>query len=148
MILDAAAQNALVKMYVREIDLVPSPRMKHWLHCHCEGVWFRALAGLRADTLMTEERLRQIASRILGIANANDSVTPAGSMMNTLQGLRRDTGIEVVEFSLGLHESPFVSDNYGHQCRHFVTEVLDETRYGQSFDRFIQVCGSHFGQAD
>lgn len=144
MILDSAAENALTRIYVRQIDLLPSARMKHWFQCHGEGIWFRALAGLKPNSTFTELRLRQIASRVLGIANTNDSVTPAGSMMNSLQGLRRDTGIRVVEFSLGLHESPFVCDDYGRYCRRLVTEVLDQGRYGEAFERFIQICSSHF----
>jgi hypothetical protein len=148
MILDSAAENALTRMYVRQIDCLPSKRMKHWFQCHGEGVWFRALAGLKADHTLTEERLRQLGGRVLGVANTNDSVTPAGSIMNSLQGLRRDTGIRVVEFSLGLHESPFVSDDYGKYCRRLVTEVLDERRYGEIFDHFIEVCTRHLDQSE
>ena len=145
MILDTAAERALTRMYIRQIDRPASARMEHWLQEHGEGTWFRALAGLRPNHALTEQRLRQIASRIQGIANGNDTVTPAGPMLNSLKGLRRDTGIEVVELNLGLHESPFVSGDYGKYCRRLITEVLDEERYGESFERFVQVCGAHFG---
>ncbi len=67
-------------------------------------------------------------------------------MMNSLQGLRRDTGIRVVEFALGLHESPFVCDDYGQSCRRLVTEFLDEARYGKAFGEFIRVSSEHLRQ--
>jgi pimeloyl-ACP methyl ester carboxylesterase len=145
LILDTAAETALTRMYIRQIDRPPNARMEHWLQGHGEGTWFRALAGLKPNHALTEQRLRQIGSRIQAIANANDTVTPAGPMLNSLQGLRRDTGIDVAELNLGLHESPFVSDGYGKSCRRLITEVLDEERYGESFERFVQICGAHFG---
>ncbi len=68
------------------------------------------------------------------------------TMLDSLQGLRRDTGIQVVEFDLGLHESPFVCEGYGKFCRRLVTEVLDEARYGEAFDEFVQVSAAHLEQ--
>jgi len=146
LILDSAADTALTKLYVRHIDSLAGARMQHWFQFHGEGKWVRALSGPKADSSLIEHRLRQIGARILGIANRNDNVAPAGSMLNSLQGLRRDTGIRVVEFDLGLHESPFVCEGYGKFCRRLVTEVLDEARYGEAFDEFVQVSAAHLQQ--
>jgi hypothetical protein len=130
-------------VYVRHIDKLPGARMRHWFQYHGEGKWIRALSGLRASRSLTERRLRQIGGRILGIANTNDSVAPVGAMLNSLQGLQRDTGIRVVEFALGLHESPFVCEDYGNSCRRLVTEFLDEARYGEAFHEFVRVSAAH-----
>jgi pimeloyl-ACP methyl ester carboxylesterase len=146
LILDSAAETALTRMYVRHIDSLPGTRMKHWFQCHGEGKWVRALSGLKADSALTEQRLRQIGARVLGIANINDNVAPVGAMLNSLQGLRRNTGIRVVEFDLGLHESPFVCEGYGKFGRRLVTEVLDEARYGEAFDEFVRVSAAHLQQ--
>lgn len=59
-------------------------------------------------------------------------------MLNTLQGLRRDTNVRVVEFELGVHESHFVCADYQQPDRRFITEFLDEDRYGQAFKDFIE----------
>jgi pimeloyl-ACP methyl ester carboxylesterase len=146
LILDSAADAALTRMYVRHIDSLPGPRMRHWLQSHGEGKWIRALSGLKARSALTEQRLRQIGGRILGIANTNDSVAPVGAMLNSLQGLQRDTGIRVVELALGLHESPFACEDYGKSCRRLVTEFLDEARYGEAFHEFVRISAAHFQQ--
>jgi hypothetical protein len=144
LILDSAAEAAITRMYVRRIDSLPGARMQHWFQNHGEGKWVRALSGLMADRSLLEQRLRQIGARILGIANTNDDVAPVGAMLNSLQGLRRDTGIRVAEFDLGLHESPFVSGDYANFSRRLVTEVLDEARYGEAFDEFVRISAEHF----
>ena len=61
------------------------------------------------------------------------------SMLNSLQGLRRDTGIRIEELDLGLHESPFVREDCGKFCRRLAAEFLDEARHGEAFDEFVQV---------
>lgn len=58
-------------------------------------------------------------------------------MLNTLQGLHRDTGVPVVELALGVHEHPFLCPDYEQRDRRFVTEILDLPRYGDGFERFI-----------
>jgi len=143
-IIDLAAEVALMKLYVKHIDTLPSPRMQHWFESHGAGKWIRALSGLRVDRTRLEARLAEISSRLLGIANVNDVVMPMGSMLNTLQGLRRDTGVRVSELDLGVHESPFVCPDYEQPHRRFITEFLDEARYGRAFEEFIEQIVSHF----
>jgi hypothetical protein len=46
LILNLAAETALMQMFVNSIDRANS-RMLHWLECHGEARWFRALCGLR-----------------------------------------------------------------------------------------------------
>ncbi len=145
LILDLAAEVALMKLYVKNIDKLSNPRMRHWFESHGEGRWIRDLSGLRANSKRLEARLREISPRLLGIANVNDDVMPAGSMLNTLQGLRRDTGVRVAEFELGVHESPFVCADYGQPYRRFITEFLDEEQYGQAFEDFIEEIVLHLG---
>lgn len=143
-ILDLAAEVALMKLYVKNIDTLASARMQHWFEAHGEGKWIRALSGLRADRTRLEARLKEIQSRLLGISNVNDVVMPTGSMLNILQGLRRDTGVRVSELELGVHESPFVCPDYKQPHRRFITEFLDEQRYGKAFSEFIEQAVSHF----
>jgi hypothetical protein len=63
------------------------------------------------------------------------TVMPAGAMLNTLQGLNRDTGVAVAEFAMGVHESPFVCHDYHQPARRFITEFLDQDRYGAVFQK-------------
>ncbi|HEV7373645.1 MAG TPA: DUF6051 family protein, partial [Pyrinomonadaceae bacterium] len=142
-IMDFAAEAALVKFYVKNIDGQASPRMQHWFEAHDEGKWMKAFSGQRADRTKLEERLKEISPRLLGISNMSDDVIPVGAMLNTLQGLRRDTNVRVAEFELGVHESPFVCADYRQPDRRFVGEFLDEKRYGQAFDDFIEEIALH-----
>jgi pimeloyl-ACP methyl ester carboxylesterase len=148
-ILDLAAEIAMMRLYVKNLETLSSARMRHWFEAHGEGRWIKALAGLRTDRTRLEDRLKQVSDRLLGITNLNDDVMPTGSMLNTLQGLNRDTGVEVAEFEMGVHESPFVCANHQEPPRRFLTEFLDEERYGAVFEKFIERAVKHFsvGQA-
>ena len=143
-ILDLAAEVAMMRLYVKNIEGLSSARMRHWFEAHGEGRWLRALSGLRADRTHLEARLRQVGSRLLGINNINDDVMPAGAMLNTLQGLNRDTGVGVAEFEMGVHESPFVCADHNQPRRRFITEFLDQERYGAVFEKFIERTVAHF----
>jgi pimeloyl-ACP methyl ester carboxylesterase len=143
-ILDLAAEIAMMRLYVKNLDTLSSARMRHWFEAHGEGRWIKALSGLRTDRTRLEERLKQVSSRLLGITNLNDDVMPTGSMLNTLQGLNRDTGVEVSGFEMGVHESPFVCANHQEPPRRFITEFLDEERYGAVFEKFIESAVAHF----
>lgn len=143
LILDLAAETALMRTFVKSLDQRASPRMRHWFGWHGEGRWFRALSGIRTDRLKLEARLKQLAPRLLGVANTNDDVMPLHAMLDTLQGLRRDTGVRVVELDLGLHENPFLDLGGDRLSRRGLTEFLDEERFGQEFSRFIEAVASH-----
>jgi hypothetical protein len=69
---------------------------------------------------------------------------PAGAMLDTLQGLNRDTGVGVAEFEMGVHESPFVCADHNQPPRRFITEFLDQERYGAVFEKFIERTVAHF----
>jgi hypothetical protein len=62
---------------------------------------------------------------------------PAGAMMNALQGIRRDTGVPILELPLGIHENPFACPDYAQRERSMITEFLDIDRYGSVFDTFL-----------
>ena len=143
LILDMAAETTLMKLFVKSIDVKPGDRMQHWLASHGEGRWLRALSGIRPDRRALERRLKELASRVLGIANINDDVTPLNAVLDTLQGLRRDTGVQVVELDLGLHENPFVDVGGDRLARRGRIEFLDEQRYGTEFRRFIETVSDH-----
>ncbi len=143
-ILDLAAEVAMMRLYVKNLERLSNARMLHWFEAHGEGRWMKALSGLRTDRLRLEERLRQVSARLLGITNLNDDVMPTGSMLNTLQGLNRDTGVEVAEFEMGVHESPFVCASHHEAPRKFITEFLDQDRYGAVFEQFIETAVKHF----
>jgi hypothetical protein len=95
------------------------------------------------NQLKLERRLKQLAPRLLGVANTNDIVAPLHSVLDTLQGLHRDTGVRVVELDLGLHENPFVDLGGDRLSRRGLTEFLDEAQFGHAFRRFIDVVASH-----
>lgn len=137
LIVDLAAETALMKLFVRYTDTHANGRLRHWLEEHTEGRWFRALCGAPTERLALEARLGRIAPRLLGITNLNDQVIPPGGVLNLLQGLHRDTGVRVEELELGVHEHPFACADYRERDRRFVTDFIDVERYGPPFERFI-----------
>jgi pimeloyl-ACP methyl ester carboxylesterase len=137
-IIDHACEVSLMKLYVRFTGRLANPRLSHWLREHELGRWFRALCGDEAERPRLEARLRELAPRLLALSNRNDEVIPANAVLNTLQGLHRDTGVRVQELVLGVHEHPFLCPDYGQRDRRFVTEFLDVPLYGPGFEHFIQ----------
>ena len=143
LIADQAAEAALMNLYVKHQHKLSNPRLRHWLEEHPEGKWFRSFCGLIPERVRLECRLKEIAPRILGIANSHDQVMPPGAMYNALQGIRRDTGVKVEELDLGIHEHPFVSESYDPADRSIISESLNPGRYGTAFERFIELaCGA------
>lgn len=136
-IMDMACEISLMKLYVRFTQRLATPRLAHWLEGHEEGRWFRALFGEEAERAPLEKRLKEIAPRLLAIANSNDEVIPAHAVLNTMQGLHRDTGVRVEMLKLGVHEHPFVCPDYQQRDRRFVTEFLDVPVFGKGFEQFI-----------
>jgi hypothetical protein len=59
--------------------------------------------------------------------------------------LGRDTGVQVLELDLGLHENPFVDPERQSSLGRGLTEFLDEDRFGASFDPFIDAVALAFG---
>ena len=142
LILDHGAEVALMKLYVKYREKLMSHRLKHWLEVHTEGQWFNAFLGLMPNRALLDKRLREVAPRLLAIAGTDDQVMPPGAMMNALQGIRRDTGVRMVELPLGIHENPFACPDYHQRERAMITEFLDIDRYGDAFTTFVDtVCG-------
>lgn len=137
LIMDMACEISLMKLYVRFTLRLATPRLAHWLTDHEEGRWFRALFGEESERPRLEARLRELAPRLLAIANSNDDVIPAGAVLNTMQGLHRDTGVRVETLALGVHEHPFVCPDYQQRDRRFITEFLDVPVMGAGFEQFI-----------
>jgi hypothetical protein len=98
--------------------------------------------GEEKERARLEARLKAISSRLLAISNTNDDVIPAGAVFNTLRGKHRDTGVQVEELTLGVHEHPFVCPDYEQKDRRFVTEYLDVPVLGAGFEQFIDVASS------
>lgn len=144
LILDAAAEDAMMKAYVKNIERFAGPRMTHWFEAHGVGRWFRAFSGVRPDAAAVERRVGEIAPRLLGICNVNDMVMPLGAALNTLQGVRRDNGVRVVELELGAHESPFVCPTLDNSLRRSITEFIDVEAYGGQFGKFVMEVERHF----
>jgi hypothetical protein len=136
-IIDHACEVSLMKLYVRFTGRLANGRLGHWLRDHELGRWFRALCGDESERLRLEARLRELSPRLLALGNARDEVIPFPAMLNTLQGLHRDTGVRVEELSLGVHEHPFLCADYAERDRRFITEFLDLPRYGAGFERFV-----------
>jgi predicted esterase len=143
LIIDHAAEVALVKMYVKYREKQMNARLRHWFEEHSEGRWFNAFCGLMPDRTLLDKRLREVAPRLLGIADSNDQVMTPGAMLNALQGIRRDTGVCVRELSLGIHENPFATPDYRQRERQMITESLDVERYGKEFQDFIHTVCDH-----
>lgn len=141
-ILDRAAEDALRGLYVDHFDEHPNARLRHWL-THPEGRWLREWCGRKPDLSRTWARLREIAPRVLGIANRNDQVFPYGAMLNALQGVERDTGVRVEVLDLGIHERPMGSPDYNQRDAHFVNTTLNEELYGDPYRRFINLIVEH-----
>jgi pimeloyl-ACP methyl ester carboxylesterase len=144
-IIDHACEVSLMKLYVRFTGRLANDRLSHWLRHHELGRWFRALCGDESERPRLEARLRELAPRLLAIANRNDAVIPAPAILNTLQGLHRDTGVRVQELSLGVHEHPFLCPDYAQRDRRFVTEFLDLPLYGDGFERFVEATSGLLG---
>jgi len=119
--------------------------MKHWLDHHHEAAWFNAFLGLMPNRALLDARLKEIAPRLLAVAGSADQVMPVGAMMNALQGIRRDTGVPILELPLGIHENPFSCPNYQQRERAMITEFLDIDRYGRLFDTFLGRVCAHYG---
>lgn len=145
LILDSASEDAMMRAYVKNIERFADPRMLHWFEAHGVGRWFRAFSGVRPDTAAVEKRIAEVAPRVLGICNVNDMVMPLGAALNTLQGVRRDTGVPVIELELGAHESPFVCPSIDDSLRRAITEFIDVEAYGGQFEKFILGIDRHFG---
>ncbi len=143
LIVDQAAEIALMNMYVKHRKKLSGPRLLHWMEEHREGQWFNCFCGLMPDRVKLEPRLRAIAPRVVGIANTNDSVFPCGAIHNTLQGIHRDIPIRVEEIDLGIHENPFAIPAYDWRDRAVMTEFLSIPIFGDGFERFIGIIGSH-----
>lgn len=144
-IIDHACEVSLMKLYVRFTGRLANDRLSHWLRHHELGRWFRALCGDEAERPRLEARLRELSPRLLAIANRNDAVIPAPAILNTLQGLHRDTGVRVQELALGVHEHPFLCPDYAQRDRRFVTEFLDLARHGDGFERFVEATAGLLG---
>lgn len=142
-IVDGEAENTLMKLYVKHLERSAGERMQHWLEQHGEGQWARAFTGLLPDRGRLNARLSVLAPRLLGFANPNDRVIPQGAMLNSLQGVVRDTGVRVEELSLGVHENPFSCADYQQKERKFLTDFLDERLFGDAFQVFIEKICAH-----
>ncbi len=145
-IMDMACEISLMKLFVRFTGRLASPRLSHWLFEHEEGRWFRALFGEEKERPRLEARLRELAPRLLGLANTNDEVIPPAAVINTLQGLHRDTGVRVETLALGVHEHPFVCPDYAQRDRRFISEHLDVPAFGAGFERFIGAAAGLFAR--
>ena len=142
--MDMACEISLMKLFVRFTMRLASPRLAHWLADHEEGRWFRALFGEESERPRLEARLRELAPRLLAIANSNDDVIPSGAVINTMLGLNRDTGVKVETLALGVHEHPFVCPDYEQRDRRFITEFLDVPVLGAGFEQFIAAASKLF----
>ncbi len=143
LIVDQAAEIALMNMFVKHRRKLSGPRLLHWMEEHHEGQWFNCFCGLMPDRGKLDPRLRQIAPRVVGIVNSNDCVFPSGAVHNALQGIHRDIPIRVEELSLGIHENPFAIPEYNWRDRAVMTEFLSIPLFGDGFERFIDIVGSH-----
>ncbi|MGA9120380.1 MAG: DUF6051 family protein [Bacteroidota bacterium] len=146
LIVDQAAEIALMNMFVKHRKKLSGPRLLHWMEQHHEGQWLNCFCGLMPDRARLEPRLRAIAPRVLGIANSNDSVFPTGAIHNALQGVHRDIPLRIAELELGIHENPFAIPAYDWRDRAVMTEFLSVADYGIAFEKFITLISSHFSR--
>lgn len=146
LIMDMACEISLMKLYVRFTDRLAGPRLAHWLAHHDEGHWFRAMFGEEKERARLEARLKEVAPRLLAITNSRDEVIPPSAVLNTLQGLNRDTGVRVESLPLGVHEHPFVCPDYAQRDRRFISEYVDLEVFKEGFEQFIGLAAGHFNR--
>lgn len=144
--LDSVVQNTLRKFYVDYVNTQPNNRMRHWISDsdHPEGRWLGSFGGLSPDRTERIQRLRDLAPRLLAIANSNDRVMPPGAMLDALQGSGRDTGVQVKNLDLGIHEHPFCLCNYtiNRENKRRFLKPFDES-YAFKLEQFIDLVVGH-----
>jgi hypothetical protein len=112
-ILDSEANVALYSFLVEHLDshMKRNPRLQHFMSKeHPEGYNFYAMLDYRVNRDYREQRFRDLQAQICAIALEQDTVVPAYEVVNTLQGIHRDTGVpvEVMDFPFEYsHENPF-----------------------------------------
>jgi len=144
--LDRVVQNTVRKFYVDYVNTQPNNRMRHWISDldHPEGCWLGSFGGLSPERTQRLNRLREIAPRLLGIANCNDRVMPPGAMLDALQGGGRDTGVRIADLNLGIHEHPFCLSNYilSRENQEKFLKPFDQ-RYSIELEQFIDLVVGH-----
>jgi hypothetical protein len=146
LIVDQKAEISLMNLYVKSTQRHASARLMHWLNEHPEGKWFNAFCGLRQERRDLDARLMELAPQILGIANVNDQVIPAGGMYNALLGVRRQIPIRIEDLELGIHENPFATTSYDKSDRSILTDYLNVERFGPDFEKFIALSAQHLSR--
>jgi len=155
-VVDEEAERSLRELYVAYFDggssesteNVPNERMRHWLKYHPEGRWLRSFGGhlpnrKESDRANRDSRLRELAERLLGIANTNDMVMPWRRMRDVLLGDERDSGVRFEKLDLGIHENPFVFPDYNQSESEFIRGVINWELYGDEFEQFISWIVEH-----
>jgi pimeloyl-ACP methyl ester carboxylesterase len=111
-ILDSQANVQLYSFLVEHLDSHRrnDPKLEQVLGGSEVGRNFRALMNYRLDIDYRENKFRSLSPRVLAMALAQDEVVPPFEVINTLEGSRRDVGIEVKVFDFPYpyrHEDPF-----------------------------------------
>ena len=127
-ILDSQANVALYSYIIEHLEshLRKDDKLRYYL-CECpEGISFRNMLSYGGMSDLREERLRNIANRLLAVALKQDTVAPPYEIVNTLQGKYRDIPSRVDIYDLPYpykHEDPFpalekISDTVDAGFRH------------------------------
>jgi hypothetical protein len=112
-ILDSECNVALYSYLVEHLEshLRENHRLRHYLaEGHPEGFSFRSMLSAVAFRREREGQFRRLADRLTAVALEGDTVIPAGEVLNTLQGPRRDipVRVSVLDFDHPYsHEDPF-----------------------------------------
>ena len=118
------------------------------------GLGYRSSERIALHLLVEKPAQLAAAERLDRLAHAALSRVQAGQfggklrgarveLHRPLQGVRRNTGVAVEELELGIHENPFACADLHQPERRLILDVLDEARYGTSFERFIQIAAGH-----
>lgn len=150
-VVDEAAERALRHFYVDKFEdppdesagNMPNKRMRHWLDQHPEGRWMSNFGGLSPDRQSRDARLKEIAPRLLGIANTNDLVMRWRPMRDVLKGDERDTSVRFEKLDLGIHEGSFTFKDYKQAESEFIKGTVNEQLYGRGFEQFIEWIVGH-----
>ncbi|MDR1608468.1 MAG: DUF6051 family protein [Deltaproteobacteria bacterium] len=112
-ILDSEANVRLYSFLVEHLESHrrADPELaKHLSDSEPAGRNFRCLLNYRVDRLYREERFRELANRVYGLAMAQDEVVPPYEIIGTLRGTQRDINIpvDIVDCPYPTqHEDPF-----------------------------------------
>lgn len=137
-ILDSEALIALYAFFIEHLEneFRNDARLKHYFQDHGAGRYFRAMLSYRSFKEQREQRLRELAGRIVAVALRKDEVIQPAEVLNTLNGDYRDIPIPV-----HILDAPY---EYSHM-NVFPLRPGTTAETDAMFDRVFDLAAKHLG---